>query len=60
MNRINFNSFTSSPRKITLFELWKAYTEGLYSDTPLNRKMGRVGMSYVEYFQRTKAQDEEV
>ena len=26
-------------------ELQKAYTEGIYSDSPLNRKLGRVGMT---------------
>lgn len=29
--------------------LQKAYTEGVYSDTPANRKLGRVGMSYQQY-----------
>lgn len=29
--------------------LTKAYTEGVYSDTPANRKLGRVGMSYADY-----------
>ena len=27
----------------------KAYTEGVYADSPLNRKLGRVGMSYKKY-----------
>lgn len=27
----------------------KAYVEGIYNDSPLNRKLGRVGMSYKEY-----------
>lgn len=27
----------------------KAYTEGIYADTPQNRKLGRVGMSYSAY-----------
>ena len=29
--------------------LTKAYTEGVYADTPANRKLGRVGMSYADY-----------
>lgn len=33
-------------------EVQKAYTEGVYSDSPLNRKLGRVGMSYKEYAQK--------
>ena len=30
-------------------EVEKAYTEGIYADTPANRKLGRVGMSYSAY-----------
>ena len=30
-------------------EIEKAYTEGIYADTPANRKLGRVGMSYSAY-----------
>lgn len=33
----------------------KAYTEGIYADTPANRKLGRVGMSYKEYEEKVKA-----
>ena len=32
----------------------KAYTEGIYADTPQNRKLGRVGMSYTEYTNKIK------
>ena len=32
-----------------LQNLTKAYTEGVYADTPANRKLGRVGMSYKEW-----------
>ena len=46
--RIIFNSF-----KLTY--LIKAYTEGIYADTPANRKLGRVGMSYKEYAEKVKA-----
>ena len=46
--RIILNSF-----KIT--HLIKAYTEGIYADTPANRKLGRVGMSYKEYEEKVKA-----
>ena len=34
---------------IEVKDLFKAYTEGIYADTPNNRKLGRVGMSYQEY-----------
>lgn len=33
----------------TFVNVEKAYTEGVYSDTPANRKLGRVGMSYKDY-----------
>lgn len=32
-----------------ILNLKKAYTEGIYQDSSLNRKLGRVGMSYKEY-----------
>ena len=35
-------------------ELQKAYTEGIYSDSPLNRKLGRVGMTYTAYAEYTQ------
>ena len=37
-------------------EVSKAYTEGIYLDSPLNRKLGRVGMTYTAYAEKTKAQ----
>ena len=37
----------------------KAYTEGIYADTPANRKLGRVGMSYAEYSKKLKDDKEE-
>ena len=40
--------------KFKIAFLSKAYTEGLYSDTPANRKLGRVGMSYIEYNKKLK------
>lgn len=39
-----------------LQNLTKAYTEGVYSDTPANRKLGRVGMSYKEWTQKQQEQ----
>lgn len=38
--KLNFEGF---------IEIKKAYTEGIYADTPINRKLGRVGMGYKEY-----------
>lgn len=35
-------------------EVEKAYTEGIYADTPANRKLGRVGMSYTAYAEKIK------
>ena len=37
----------------------KAYTEGIYADTPANRKLGRVGMSYAEYAEKLKQEKED-
>jgi len=34
--------------------LTKAYTEGIYADTPANRKLGRVGMTYAAYAEKVK------
>lgn len=33
-------------RKLNISTFQKAYTEGVYADTPQNKKLGRVGMSY--------------
>ena len=40
-------------------QISKAYTEGIYADTPANRKLGRVGMSYAEYSKKLKDDKEE-
>ena len=39
--------------------LEKAYTEGVYADTPANRKLGRVGMSYKEWTSKKQGQSGE-
>ena len=41
-----------------LHQISKAYIEGIYADTPANRKLGRVGMRYDEY--NAKKQKEEL
>lgn len=41
--------FRSEPKKIE-----KAAVEGIYADTPANRKLGRVGMSYTAYNEKMK------
>ena len=51
MNLRNFNInlstfFSLRDKKISVE---KAYTEGVYVDTPANRKLGRVGMSHAEW-----------
>lgn len=33
-------------------EVEKAFSEGVYADTPKNRKLGRVGMSYKTYLKK--------
>lgn len=37
--------------------LTKAYTEGIYADTPANRKLGRVGMIYAAYAEKVKGEE---
>ena len=44
-SKLNLSSFYS--REVN--EIAKAYTEGIYSDTVANRKLGRVGMSYAAW-----------
>lgn len=36
-----------NPLKISFIS--KSYVEGIYADTPANRKLGRVGMTYTDY-----------
>lgn len=40
-----------------LCDINKAYTEGIYADTPQNRKLGRVGMTYTAYAEKLKKED---
>lgn len=47
-----FNSFEK------IKEVNKAYTEGIYADTPANRKLGRVGMTYSAYAAKTNGSKE--
>lgn len=44
--------------KLNLTMLEKAYTEGIYCDSPANRKLGRVGMTYAAYAQKIKDEEE--
>lgn len=46
---MKFNKILKNQKQIFVKNLEKAYTEGIYSDTPTNRKLGRVGMSYKKY-----------
>lgn len=48
---LNLSSFKKEEQPINVE---KSYTEGVYSDTPANRKLGRVGMSYTAYNQKIK------
>lgn len=47
--KLNISSF---------FNIEKAYTEGVYADTPTNRKLGRVGMTYTAYNEKMKNSNE--
>jgi len=46
--------FTNIQNLIEQASIEKAYTEGVYADTPQNRKLGRVGMSYAAYAEKIK------
>lgn len=48
--KLNLSSFSNSKQ----VELEKAYTEGVYCDSPANRKLGRVGMTYAAYAAKLK------
>jgi hypothetical protein len=49
--------FGSFKNQKNIEELNKAYIEGVYADTPANRKLGRVGMSYSAYAEKIKGND---
>jgi len=49
LRRFNINLSTFFSIKDRKISVEKAYTEGIYADTPANRKLGRVGMSYSEW-----------
>jgi len=48
----------SPNKKSFIYNLYKAYTEGVYADTPQNRKLGRVGMTYSQYAKKKYNEDE--
>ena len=54
--KINTSTFFSLKDKKLSVE--KAYTEGVYSDTPANRKLGRVGMSYADWENKAGKREE--
>lgn len=53
--KLNLSSFSNSKQ----VELEKAYTEGVYCDSPANRKLGRVGMTYAAYAAKLKGGNKE-
>lgn len=55
---INLSTFFSLKDKKISVE--KAYTEGIYADTPANRKLGRVGMSYAEWNAKQEKKEEKI
>lgn len=59
MHTINLSGFDFKVSS-SIWDLWKAYTEGLYADTPANRKLGRVGMTYLEYEKSSKVKKKEI
>lgn len=55
-----FTNLVGNKKDITIGFISKAATEGVYIDSPLNRKLGRVGMSYKKYSERIKNAEESV
>ena len=53
--KINLSSFSN----VKQIELEKAYIEGVYCDSPANRKLGRVGMTYAAYAEKVKAAEKD-
>lgn len=51
-NKLNLMSLFSN-------EVEKAYEEGVYCDSPANRKLGRVGMTYKEWSQKQNEKKED-
>lgn len=49
---MKIKNIKNNQKEIFIKNLEKAYTEGIYADTPANRKLGRVGMSYKEWIQK--------
>lgn len=55
-NKLNFKGF--GKEETLLEKVEKAFQEGVYADTPYNRKLGRVGMSYKEVREKAKKEQE--
>ena len=59
LSDLNLSTFFSlEDKKISSekMDIEKAYTKGVYADTPANRKRGRVGMTYQNW---SKKKDEQ-
>jgi len=54
------NNFNIIKFFYSIKDVAKAYTEGIYADTPANRKLGRVGMSYEEWNNKNNKKEEKI
>lgn len=54
-----FEKILRNQKQIFIKNLEKAFTEGVYVDNPVNRKLGRVGMSYKEWTSKQQKQSGE-
>lgn len=43
---MEIKNIKNNQKEIFIKNLEKSFTEGIYADTPQNRKLGRVGMTY--------------
>lgn len=60
LRNLNINLSTFFSLKDKKLSIEKAYIEGIYSDTPANRKLGRVGMSYTEWDSKQGKKEEKI
>jgi len=60
LRNLNINLSTFFSLKDKKLSVEKAYTEGVYADTPANRKLGRVGMSYAEWEKKQGKKEEKI
>lgn len=57
INSPKINIYSVFGENMNILEEEKAYIEGVYCDSPANRKLGRVGMTYKEWTEKQSKKD---